>query len=64
MLTKYLFKVIQQYKVTRQITNEGPLPSMLQYFLHDDYGKNLSFWLDIPLSLKGDIVNCVVEVPK
>lgn len=56
MLTKHLLKVCQHYRVTRKVANDGPLPSMLQYFLHDDSGN--------PLSLKGDTVNCVVEIPK
>ena len=37
---------------------------MEQIFLTDDAGKELSFWNDIPHNMKGDVVNCCIEVPK
>jgi hypothetical protein len=41
-----------------------PLPNMTQYFLTDDHGNKLSFWNDIPLGLKDDVVNACIEIPK
>jgi hypothetical protein len=57
---KYGFKILKSLNGP----SGTPLPNMTQYFLTDDNGKKLSFWNDIPLELKEDIVNACIEIPK
>lgn len=38
MLTKYLCKIVKSYQVVKTRTNDGPLPSMIQYWLQNDKG--------------------------
>jgi|LakMenE18May11ns_1017448.scaffolds.fasta_scaffold8966091_1 hypothetical protein len=57
---KYGFKILK----SSNGPSGTPLPNMTQYFLTDDNGKKLSFWNDIPLDLKRDIVNACIEIPK
>jgi hypothetical protein len=60
MIYKNIGKILRFYKVAKTKTDSGPLPSMTQYWLQSDSGEPLSFWLDIPIALKNDTVNCVV----
>lgn len=64
MLKKYLAQATKGYVVVKKRTDNGPLPSMIQYYLYSDQNEPLSFWNDIPLNLQNDVVNCVVEIPK
>lgn len=64
MLANNLFRALRTYKVVKRRTDEGPLPNMLQYCLYSDQDEPLSFWHDIPMNLRGDVINCVVEIPK
>jgi hypothetical protein len=38
MLSKYLSKILRTYKVVKTKTDEGPIPSMIQYWLQNDKG--------------------------
>lgn len=60
MITKYLNRIFRGYKILKKKTDDGPLPSMTQYFLQSDQGEPLSFWNDIPINIQNDTVNCVV----
>ena len=55
-----------EFKVVKKNNGDGgrPLPNMDMYYLTDDNGRQISFWNDIPFNMKGDTVNCCIEVPK
>lgn len=38
MLANYISKILRGYKVIKKKTNDGPLPSMTQYYLQSDNG--------------------------
>lgn len=38
MLVKSIARTLRGYKVIKRKTNDGPLPSMTQYFLQSDSG--------------------------
>lgn len=50
------------YRILTKRTNSDfkPLPNMLQYFLYDDSGREISFWNDVPINLKEDSITCGV----
>lgn len=64
MISKHIIKTLRFFRVVKQTTDVGPLPSMIQYSLYNDSGEPLSFWNDIPFGLSNDTVNCVIEIPK
>jgi len=58
-----LFKHFLRYSyriLNKRSLDTKPLPNMKQFFLTDDTGKQLSFWNDLPMNLRKNLVNVCI----
>ncbi|KAL5725017.1 inorganic diphosphatase [Ranunculus cassubicifolius] len=63
---RFLFTCNSLYKSTQVLTKELGQPESLDYrvLFHDDSGKKVSPWHDIPLKSGDGVFNFIVEIPK
>lgn len=54
---------INDYQIIKRRVDR-PIPNLLQYFLTDYTGREISPWSDIDINFDSDSVNGVIEIPK
>lgn len=60
------FRTLRVLRATYHVRRE-PVPEVFSkegYYLYDKDGQRVSFWNDIPLGIRDDILTCCVEIPK